>query len=62
MLVSHPGVPSSELESLTAPSSEPWPWAAQYRVADLEVLTDPEIRDQVDKLGIKLCSLPEALS
>jgi chitin disaccharide deacetylase len=62
LLVTHPGVQSSELESLTGPSSEPWPWAAEYRVADLEVLTDPEVRDLVDKLGIKLCSLREALS
>jgi len=62
MLVCHPGVASSELESLTGPQSVPWLWAAEYRVADLRVLTDPEVRDLIDKLGIKLCSLSEALS
>jgi hypothetical protein len=62
MLVCHPGVGSSELESLTGPQSVPWLWAAEYRVADLRVLTDPEVRDLIDQLGIKLCSLSEALS
>jgi predicted glycoside hydrolase/deacetylase ChbG (UPF0249 family) len=62
MLVCHPGVGSSELESLTGPQSVPWLWAAEYRVADLRVLTDPEVRDLIEKLGIRLCSLSEALS
>lgn len=62
MLVCHPGVGGSELESITGPQSVPWLWAAEYRVADLQVLTDPDVRDTIDNLGIKLCSLPEALS
>jgi len=61
LLVSHPGVPGSELESLTGPDSVPYLWAADYRVSDLEVLTDPEVRAMIDQLGIRLCSLPEAL-
>jgi len=61
VLVCHPGVESSELESLTGPDSVPYRWAAEYRLSDLEVLTDPEIRELVDELGIRLCSLPEAL-
>jgi hypothetical protein len=61
MLVSHPAVPSSELESLTAPDSVPYRWAADYRLSDLDVLTDPDVRVLIDQLGIRLCSLPEAL-
>lgn len=62
LLVSHPGVPSAELESLTGPDSEPYRWAADYRRSDLELLTDPDIRALIEQLGIRLCSLPEALA
>jgi predicted glycoside hydrolase/deacetylase ChbG (UPF0249 family) len=62
VLVCHPGVDSSELDSLTGPDSVPYRWAAEYRLADLEVLTDPQVRDLIGELGIRLCSLPEALS
>jgi hypothetical protein len=61
LLVSHPAVPSSELESLTRPDSVPYRWAADYRLSDLEVLTDPDIGALIDELGIRLCSLPAAL-
>ncbi len=62
LLVSHPGVAGSELESLTGPASVPYRWAAEYRVSDLSVLTDPEVRALIGELGIRLCSLPEALA
>lgn len=62
LLVCHPGVASSELESLTGPKSVPYRWAAEYRISDLEVLIDPEVRELIDDLGIVLCSLPDALS
>jgi chitin disaccharide deacetylase len=62
MLVCHPGLQSSELESLTGPGSVPYRWAAEYRNSDLEVVTDPEVKELIDELGIRLCSLPEALS
>jgi len=62
LLVCHPGVASSELESLTGPDSVPYRWAADYRVSDLDVLTDPEVRELIDHLGIALCSLRQALS
>ena len=61
LLVSHPAVDSSELSSLTGPDSVPYRWAAEYRLSDLSVLTDPEVRELIDALGITLCSLPEAL-
>jgi hypothetical protein len=62
LLVAHPGVPGTELESLTGPDSVPYRWAAEYRLSDLEVLVDPGIRALIDELGIQLCSLPEALA
>jgi predicted glycoside hydrolase/deacetylase ChbG (UPF0249 family) len=62
LLVCHPGVDSSELDSLTGPDSVPYRWAAEYRLADLEVLTDPQVRDLIGELGIRLCSLAEALA
>jgi chitin disaccharide deacetylase len=61
LLVCHPGVPGSELESLTGPASVPYRWAADYRISDLAVVTDPEVKELVGELGIRLCSLPEAL-
>lgn len=62
LLVAHPGVPGTELESLTGPDSVPYRWAAEYRLSDLAVLTDPAIGGLIDELGIRLCSLPEALA
>jgi chitin disaccharide deacetylase len=62
LLVCHPGVPGSELESLTGPTSVPYRWAADYRISDLAVVTDPEVKELVGELGIRLCSLPEALA
>jgi YdjC-like protein len=62
LLVCHPAVASSELESLTGPDSVPYRWAAEYRLSDLAVLTDPDVRQLIFDLGITLCSLPEALS
>ena len=62
MLVCHPAVANSELEALTGPDSVPYRWAAEYRLSDLAVLTDPDVRKLIDDIGITLCSLPEALS
>ena len=39
LLVCHPRVGNSELESLTGLDSVPYRWAAGYRVSDLDVLT-----------------------
>jgi chitin disaccharide deacetylase len=61
LLVCHPGVVSSELDSLTGPDSVPYLWAADYRNSDLEVVTDPEVKGLIEELGIELCSFPEAL-
>jgi predicted glycoside hydrolase/deacetylase ChbG (UPF0249 family) len=62
VLVCHPGVDSAELDCLTGPDSEPYRWAAEYRRSDLDVLTDPDVRQLIADLGISLCSIGEALS
>lgn len=62
MLVTHPGAPGTELAALTSPGSKLWPWAEGWRAADLEVLTDPEVKDAVERGGIKLCTFAEAMS
>jgi predicted glycoside hydrolase/deacetylase ChbG (UPF0249 family) len=62
LLICHPGVGSTELESLTGPESVPYHWAADYRISDLDVLTDPDVRELIGRLGITLCSFPEAFS
>jgi hypothetical protein len=57
LVVAHPGVGGPELSSITDPASDVWPWAERYRVSDLAVLTDPDVRGAVDRLGIALTSL-----
>src|SRR5215469_5386319 len=43
VLVVHPAVGGPEIASLTGPESVPYRWAEEYRIADLELLTDPEV-------------------
>jgi len=62
LLICHPGVESAELESLTGPESVPYRWAAEYRLSDLAVLTDPDVRELIGTLGITLCSLGQLLA
>ncbi len=57
LLVSHPGIASDELSSLTSQDSGNWPWAVEYRVSDLAVLTDPDIRRAIEERGIKLVAV-----
>jgi hypothetical protein len=60
LLICHPGVDSPELESLTGPDSVPYRWAAEYRLSDLDVLTDPDVSELIGRLGITLCPFPAA--
>ena len=62
LLICHPAVQSAELESLTGPGSVPYRWAAEYRLSDLAVLTDPDVRELIGTLGITLCSLGQLLA
>jgi predicted glycoside hydrolase/deacetylase ChbG (UPF0249 family) len=60
LLVTHCAEPGEEMSSITAPSSEPWRWAEEYRASDLATLTDPEVRRRIDDLGIQLRSVADA--
>lgn len=57
LLVCHPGVAGPELSSITGPDSTPYRWAEEYRRSDLAVLTDPEVREAVERLGIERTSV-----
>ncbi|MEK7413954.1 MAG: ChbG/HpnK family deacetylase [Planctomycetota bacterium] len=55
LLVGHCGQAGAELSSLTPGRA----WGEPYRVADLAVLIDPDIRAQVDRHGIRLRSFAD---
>jgi chitin disaccharide deacetylase len=61
MLVVHPGVAGPELSSITGPDSVPYRWAEEYRIADLEVLIDPDIAKLVQDRGIELTSVAKTI-
>ncbi len=55
----HPGTASAELRSLVRRDSPIRAWAEDYRVSDLEVLTDPEVLGIVSEREIALVSLAD---
>jgi hypothetical protein len=57
LIQSHPAVASAELRALAAPGSPAEPWAEAYRVSDLALLTDPEVRGLVEERGVELVSV-----
>ena len=57
LVVSHPAVASDELRSLTPPDAHDARWTEEYRISDLEILTDPAVRTRIDELGIALHSV-----
>jgi chitin disaccharide deacetylase len=57
LIVTHPAVGSDELRSITPQDAPNAPWTEEYRISDLEILTDPEIRARIDDLGITLQSV-----
>jgi chitin disaccharide deacetylase len=61
MLVTHPGVAGLELSSITGPDSVAYRWAEEYRIADLEVLTDPDVAKLVQDRGIELTSVAQTI-
>ncbi|MDR2985957.1 MAG: ChbG/HpnK family deacetylase [Nocardiopsaceae bacterium] len=62
MLVTHPAVAGPEISSITGPDSIPYRWAEEYRIADLELLTDPEIGALIQQRGIELTSVAETIA
>ena len=57
LLVTHCAVDDPELAALVRADSSVHPWAREYRISDLAVLTDPDVRAAVDRLGIELVSV-----
>jgi hypothetical protein len=56
LIQAHPGVASAELRALAAAGSPAEPWAEAYRVSDLSLLTDPEVKQLVRDRGMELIS------
>ena len=57
LLVTHCAVDDPELAALVDDDSPVHEWAREYRVSDFAVLTDPDVRAAVDRLGIELASV-----
>lgn len=62
MLVVHPAVAGPEIASLTGPESVPYRWAEEYRIADLDLLIDPEVAAMVRARDIELTSVGQTLA
>ena len=60
LLVTHCATDDPELAAMVRPDSPVEPWAREYRISDLAVLTDPDVRAAVDRLGIELVSVADA--
>jgi predicted glycoside hydrolase/deacetylase ChbG (UPF0249 family) len=60
LLVSHCADDEPELAALVRADSPVFPWARDYRVSDLAVLTDPDVAAAVDAAGIELVSVATA--
>lgn len=62
LLVVHPGVGGPELASITGPDSVPYRWAEEYRIADLDVLTDAEVAALISERGIELTTAAKTIA
>jgi hypothetical protein len=62
LLVTHCAVAEPELSTLTAPGTETYRWAEEYRLADQDIVTDPEIRKAIEERGIELVSMRNAFT
>jgi predicted glycoside hydrolase/deacetylase ChbG (UPF0249 family) len=62
MLVVHPAVGGAELSSITGPDSIPYRWAEEYRIADLDVLTDADVLALIGERGIELTTAAKTIA
>jgi chitin disaccharide deacetylase len=62
MLVCHPATGGDELRSITGDQSPVVRWAEEYRISDLAVVTDPEVRAAVAAHGIELTTVAETIA
>jgi predicted glycoside hydrolase/deacetylase ChbG (UPF0249 family) len=60
LLVSHCASDDPELAAMVRPDSPVFAWAREYRVSDLDVLTDPDVAAAVEAHGIELVSVATA--
>jgi hypothetical protein len=60
LLVGHCADDEPELAAIARPDAGNFPWAREYRVSDLAVLTDPDVRRAIDDHGIELVSVATA--
>ena len=60
LLVTHCATDDPELAALVRPDSPVFPWAREYRVSDLAVLTDVEVAEAIESLGIQLVNVATA--
>ncbi len=56
-LQTHPGEASEELRELVVRGSSVEPWAEEYRVSDLALLVDDEVKQLVAERGIELVTV-----
>lgn len=57
LLICHLATAGPEIASMTGPDSVPYRWAEEYRKSDLEVITDPDVREAIARSGIELTSI-----
>jgi chitin disaccharide deacetylase len=62
MLVVHPAIGGPEIASITGPDSVPYRWAEEYRIADLELLVDPDVAALVKERGIELTTVAKTIA
>ena len=62
LLVVHPGVGGPELAPITGPDSVPYRWAEEYRIADLDVLTDADVAALISERGIELTTAAKTIA
>ncbi|GAA3143381.1 hypothetical protein GCM10010530_73900 [Kribbella aluminosa] len=62
LLITHCAVATPELAGLTAPGTNTYRWAEEYRTSDLSVVTHPEVRAAIDERGIELVTTHDAFA
>lgn len=60
LMNSHPAVDGAELSSIARPDAYNAKWTSYYRLSDMDVLCDAEVRRRIDDLGITLTTVAEA--
>jgi hypothetical protein len=58
-LCTHPAVAGAELAAIARPDARNVDWAERFRKSDLEVLTDPAVRNAIEARGIELVSVAD---